>query len=98
VYERVGSDTDAAEFDTLYCAGISVRRDGNPSFMHNKVVIVDQRYVITGSLNYSTSAEESNDENVIMLDNPEIARLYLQEFDQIWSQSTDPEPGSVVCQ
>jgi phosphatidylserine/phosphatidylglycerophosphate/cardiolipin synthase-like enzyme len=98
VYEKVGSDTDAAEFDTLFCAGIPVRRDANPGFMHNKVVIVDQRYVITGSLNYSTSAEESNDENVIMLDNAEIARLYLQEFDRIWAQSTDPEPGSVICQ
>ncbi len=98
VYERVGSDTDAAEFDTLYCSGVWVRRDGNPSFMHNKVVIVDQRYVITGSLNYSTSAEESNDENVIMIDNSEIARLYLQEFDRIWAQSADPEPGSVICQ
>ena len=97
VYERVGSDTDAAEFDTLYCAGVSVRRDTNPGFMHDKVIVVDQRYVITGSLNFSTNAEESNDENVIMLDNPEIARLYLQEFDRIWAQSADPEPGSVTC-
>ncbi len=98
VYEKVGSGTDAAEFDTLFCAGIPVRQDGNPSFMHHKVVIVDRRYVVTGSLNYSTSAEESNDENVIMLDNVEIAAQYLQEFDRVWSQSSDPEPGSVVCQ
>lgn len=98
VYENVGSDTDAAEFDTLVCAGIPVRRDGNPSFMHNKVIIVDSRFVITGSLNFSTSAEESNDENVIILDNPEIAALYMQEFDRIWSQGMDPEPGSVACQ
>ena len=98
VYENVGSDTDAAEFDTLICAGIPVRRDGNPGFMHNKVIIVDSRFVITGSLNFSTSAEESNDENVIILDNPEIAALYMQEFDRIWSQGTDPEPGSVACQ
>jgi phosphatidylserine/phosphatidylglycerophosphate/cardiolipin synthase-like enzyme len=97
VYEKVGSDTDAAEFDTLFCAGIPVRRDGNPSFMHNKIIIVDQRYVITGSLNYSTNAEESNDENVIILDNPQIAALYVQEFDRIWTQATDAEPSSVAC-
>lgn len=97
VYENVGSDTDAAEFDTLFCAGVSVRRDGNPGFMHDKVIIVDQRYVITGSLNFSTNAEDSNDENVIILDNAEIARLYLQEFDRIWSQASDPQPGSVAC-
>ena len=97
VYEKVGSDTDAAEFKTLFCGGVSVRRDGNPGFMHNKVIVVDERFVITGSLNYSTSAEESNDENVIIIDNPEIARLYLQDFDRVWAQGTDPEAGSVAC-
>jgi phosphatidylserine/phosphatidylglycerophosphate/cardiolipin synthase-like enzyme len=59
--------------------------------------VVDERFVITGSLNFSTSAEESNDENVIILDNPEIAALYMQEFDRIWAQATDPDPGSVIC-
>ena len=98
VYEKVGSDTEAAEFKTFYCGGVPVRRDGNPSFMHNKIIVVDERFVITGSLNYSTNAEESNDENVIIIDNPEIASLYLQEFDRVWNQGTDPEPGSVVCQ
>lgn len=98
VYENVGSDTDASEFDTLTCAGIAVRRDGNPNFMHNKVIIVDERFVITGSLNFSTSAEESNDENVIILDNPDIASLYMREFERIWSQGTDPQPGSIACQ
>ena len=98
VYEKVGSDSDASEFDTLLCGGVAVRKDGNSGFMHSKVIIVDGRFVITGSMNYSTSAEESNDENVIILDNPEIAGLYLQEFDRIWSLATDAEPGSVICQ
>lgn len=97
VYEKVGSDTDAAEFKTLFCGGVPVRKDGNSSFMHNKIIVVDERFVITGSMNYSTNAEESNDENVIVLDNPEIAGLYLQEFDRVWAQGTDPEPGSIAC-
>ena len=98
VFEKVGSETDASELRTLYCAQVPVRQDGNPSFMHNKVIIVDERYVITGSLNYSTNAEENNDENVIILENPEIAGYYVQEFDRIWNQAIDPEPGSVNCQ
>lgn len=97
VFENVGSDTDAAELDTLYCAQVPVRRDGNPSFMHNKVIVVDERYVITGSLNYSTNAEESNDENVIIIDNPEIARLYLQDFERVWGIARDPDPATVPC-
>ena len=97
VFERVGSDTDSAELRTLYCAQVPVRRDGNGSFMHNKVVVVDQRYVITGSLNFSTNAEDSNDENVIIIDNPEIARLYLQDFERVWTLASDPEPGAITC-
>ena len=98
VYETVGSDTDAAEFKTFVCAGVPVRRDGNSSFMHNKVIVVDRRFVITGSLNYSTNAEVNNDENVIILDNSEIAGRYLQDFDRVWSQAVDPPPGTVICQ
>jgi hypothetical protein len=97
VFERVGSDTEAAELRTLYCAQVPVRRDGNSSFMHSKVIVVDERYVITGSLNFSTNAETSNDENVIIIDNPEIARLYLQDFDRIWALGSDPDPGTIAC-
>jgi len=66
--------------------------------MHNKVIVIDGRYVITGSLNFSTNAETSNDENVIIIDNPDIARLYLQDFERVWNQANDPAPGSFTCQ
>ena len=98
VFEKVGSETEYAELRTLYCAGVPVRQDGNPSFLHHKVIIVDEHIVITGSLNFSTSAEESNDENVIILDNPEIAKLYIQEFERDWSQGSDPDPANIKCE
>jgi phosphatidylserine/phosphatidylglycerophosphate/cardiolipin synthase-like enzyme len=97
VFERVGSDTDASELKTLVCRNVPVRRDGNPSFLHHKVIVVDERIVITGSLNFSTNAEESNDENVIIIDNPEIARLYMQEFDRVWNLGSDPELDTFAC-
>jgi phosphatidylserine/phosphatidylglycerophosphate/cardiolipin synthase-like enzyme len=59
--------------------------------------VVDERIVITGSLNFSTNAEENNDENVIIIDNPDIARLYLQEFDRVWSLASDPEVETIAC-
>jgi phosphatidylserine/phosphatidylglycerophosphate/cardiolipin synthase-like enzyme len=97
VYEKFGSETDAAEMDTLLCGGIPIRQDGNSGFMHNKLIIIDDRIVITGSLNFSTNAEDNNDENVIIIDNPEIAQLYVQEFDRIWSLAIDPDPASIAC-
>jgi phosphatidylserine/phosphatidylglycerophosphate/cardiolipin synthase-like enzyme len=83
---------------TLFCANVPVRQDGNGGFMHPKVIIVDERYVVTGSLNFSTRAETTNDENVIVIDNPDIARLYLQEFDRVWAITKTPDPAKFNCQ
>jgi phosphatidylserine/phosphatidylglycerophosphate/cardiolipin synthase-like enzyme len=97
VIDKTQSGGQGSELGTLYCANIPVRQDGNPQFMHSKVIIIDDRYVITGSLNYSTSAEESNDENVIVIDNPDIARLYVQDFERVYNQGTAPDPAKVSC-
>jgi phosphatidylserine/phosphatidylglycerophosphate/cardiolipin synthase-like enzyme len=97
VFETVGSETEAAELRTLMCRKLPVKQDGNPSFLHHKVIVVDERIVITGSMNYSTNAEESNDENVIIIDNAEIARLYLQEFERVWSLANDPDVELIAC-
>lgn len=97
VFEQVGSETDAAELKTLFCRNVPVRQDGNPGFLHDKLIVVDEHIVITGSLNYSTNAEVNNDENVIIIDNAEIARLYLQEFDRVWALASDPEIETIAC-
>jgi phosphatidylserine/phosphatidylglycerophosphate/cardiolipin synthase-like enzyme len=97
VFETVGSETEAAELRTLMCRGVPVKQDGNPSFLHDKVIVVDERIVITGSLNFSTNAEEDNDENVIIIDNPEIARLYMQDFERVWKLARDPEVETIAC-
>lgn len=98
VYEKFGSETDAAEMDTLLCGNVPVRQDGNPGFMHNKVIVIDDRIVITGSLNFSSNAENNNDENVIIIDHPDIASLYIQEFERVWNMALDPDPARFTCQ
>jgi len=97
VFETVGSETDAAELRTLMCRNVPVKQDGNPGFLHHKVIVVDEQIVITGSMNFSTNAEESNDENVIIVDNAEIARLYLQEFERVWGLAKDPDVETIAC-
>jgi phosphatidylserine/phosphatidylglycerophosphate/cardiolipin synthase-like enzyme len=97
VFEKVGSDTEASELKTLMCRKVPVRQDGNPAFLHDKVIVVDEHIVITGSLNFSTNAEESNDENVIIIDNADIARLYMQEFQRVWDLASDPDIETISC-
>ena len=98
VYEKTGSETEGAELRTFLCAHVPVRQDGNPRFLHHKLIIVDNRIVITGSFNFSNNATDNNDENVIIIDNPEIAALYMQEFGRVWSIASDPDLAKFACQ
>lgn len=66
--------------------GISVRLAPNPSGkMHHKVILIDGETVITGSYNFSKNAETSNDENILILKNREIAGAFLREFRRCWT-------------
>jgi len=98
VFETFGSTGTGSELKTFWCAGVPARQDGNGSFLHDKIIIIDNSIVVTGSLNYSSNADESNEENVVIVDNAEIAALYLQEFDKLWNQAHDVEAGAVTCE
>jgi phosphatidylserine/phosphatidylglycerophosphate/cardiolipin synthase-like enzyme len=75
------------EYDKFIRAGLAVRRDGNEGLMHHKVIIIDKQIVITGSYNFSRSAEVTNDENVVIVFDRDLASLYLQEFQKIYDQA-----------
>lgn len=88
VIEREQAYVKGSEYERLLKAGINVRLDGNRYLMHHKFMIVDGGVVVTGSYNWSYGAEESNDENLIVISNPDIARLYEEEFQRVWSQAS----------
>ncbi len=73
------------EFDPFRQAGVDVRLDGNSGQMHHKVMIIDRSIVILGSYNFSASAEEQNDENLVVIYNPLIAAEFLKEFERIYA-------------
>ena len=81
--EQVASN-QGTEFDPFLQAGVDVRIDGNEGLMHHKVFIIDEKIVIFGSYNFSQSAEERNDENVIIVYNEAIAQQFMQEFQRVW--------------
>jgi len=83
---QIAAGSDQA-WNALTGAGLDVRQDGNSYTMHNKVFIVDGQIVVTGSYNFSKAAETANDENVLILHNPEIAAAYLAEWEKVWAQA-----------
>jgi phosphatidylserine/phosphatidylglycerophosphate/cardiolipin synthase-like enzyme len=97
IFETRGSETASSELPRLFCAGLPVRQDGNPRTFHHKVMIIDEAMVVTGSLNFSQNADDSNDENVIVVSNRDLAARYLQEFAARWTEATPPEAGAMGC-
>jgi phosphatidylserine/phosphatidylglycerophosphate/cardiolipin synthase-like enzyme len=97
IFETRGSETEYSEMPRLYCAGVPVRQDGNPGTFHHKAIILDNEIVITGSLNFSENADDSNDENVVVIINKEIAELYLAEFERRWAEAEAPDPADMGC-
>ncbi|HRF94647.1 MAG TPA: phospholipase D-like domain-containing protein [Aggregatilineales bacterium] len=97
VFETRGSETDSSELPRLFCVGIDARQDGNGYTLHHKVFIVDENTVITGSFNISQNATRSNDENLVIIQSPDIARLYIQEFERIQSQARQADPADMRC-
>ena len=78
-----------SEFETFERAGIDVFRDGNPYALHHKVIILDESVVITGSYNFSANAARNNDENVLIIHSPDVAAIYLEEFDRAYDEAVD---------
>ena len=89
VVEKRGAESEYSQFGALRRAGIDVLVDGNPYIMHHKVLIIDEAIVVTGSFNFSQSANEANDENVLIIHNPDVARLYLEEFQRMRQQALE---------
>ena len=69
-------------------AGVPVRIDADFAIAHNKVMILDEETIITGSFNFTKAAEERNAENVLVIrGNKELARLYLHNWQWRWEAS-----------
>ena len=62
---------------------IPVFIDDQHAIAHNKIMIIDNRVVITGSFNFSRAAEDKNAENLLIMDDlPDLTRAYQENFQQ----------------
>ncbi len=61
-------------------AGIRTLIDEQPSIAHSKVIIIDGTSVITGSFNFTRSAQQYNAENLIVIRDGVLAQHYTQNW------------------
>jgi competence ComEA-like helix-hairpin-helix protein len=56
--------------------------------LHHKFAIIDGETIITGSHNWSASANYNNDETLLVITNPTVAAHFVREFDRLYEGAT----------
>ena len=88
---QAGSEWSVTE--KLQEAGIPlvIQRGTKGGYMHIKALIADNT-VLTGSYNYSKSATNRNDENLLIINDEAVLEAHLAKFNRLWELT---QPTSV---
>jgi len=78
--ELVGKD----EFKRLQDAGCEVYFIPQGRKLHDKLIIVDRRYVVEASMNWSVIALKNNFESATLIDSPELAKEKIARLERIY--------------
>jgi phosphatidylserine/phosphatidylglycerophosphate/cardiolipin synthase-like enzyme len=63
-------------------SGMPTYIDSRHAIAHNKIMIIDKETVITGSFNFTKAAEEKNAENLLIIRDEELAKIYLVNWNK----------------
>jgi phosphatidylserine/phosphatidylglycerophosphate/cardiolipin synthase-like enzyme len=66
--------------DFLVNSGIPSRIEAAHAIAHNKVMVIDNEIVITGSFNFTKAAEERNAENLLIMHSQQLADKYIRNW------------------
>lgn len=61
-------------------AGIPVWIDTKPVIAHNKIIIIDEKEVITSSFNFTDAAQKRNAENLVFITDTQLAQEYINNW------------------
>lgn len=79
ISDALNASSKYSKIKILRANNVPVKIENYAGKMHSKTMIVDNKYALIGSMNFSKSGENKNDENVVLLENSEIAK-YLKTF------------------
>ena len=64
--------------------GVGTPRLARGDKLHHKFAVIDNKTVITGSFNWSPSAAHTNDETLLVVHSPQLAKHFTREMDRLW--------------
>jgi phosphatidylserine/phosphatidylglycerophosphate/cardiolipin synthase-like enzyme len=64
--------------------GVEVKYHTGNGLMHNKFAVIDGAVLITGSFNWTPTADTKNEENLLIMTDPELIKKYAARFEYLW--------------
>lgn len=88
---RIISDDEKAsdlgsDIRRLFKSGIEIKVDNSSNHMHHKFALFDNFYLLTGSYNWTRSADNYNHENFIVINNRELVDKFGEKFSALWGE------------
>jgi len=80
ILDKSNRSESYSEANFVANAGIRTFIDARHPIAHNKVIVIDEREVITGSFNFTRAADEKNAENLLILNSSTLAKRYLDNW------------------
>lgn len=68
---------------------LKVKTENRAGKMHMKSIIIDDKFVILGSMNFTKSGERYNDENALIIENTDLAKAFKTKFLYFWQEIPD---------
>lgn len=89
IVDATNAKNNYSQHKNLRMSKIPIKTENYAGKLHSKAIIIDDLYTVIGSMNFSNSGENKNDENVVIVKNSKLTKLYKEYFNYLWSKIND---------
>ena len=89
ILDALSAASKYSQHERLRQEGILVKTENYAGKLHTKTMVIDDEYLVLGSMNFSNSGNNKNDENLIILKDSKASVFYKQFFIYLWNRIPD---------
>ncbi len=83
--DATGAANKYSPVNDMRKSGLKVKVENRAGKMHSKSIVIDDEYLVVGSMNFSKSGENYNDENIVVIQDKKIPAVYRKHFMHLWN-------------
>ena len=89
IVDATSAENGYSKHEILREVGIPVKVENWGGKMHSKSMVADGKYIVAGSMNWTTAGDSVNDENTLVIESASLGKQYENYFNKIWKSIPD---------